>query len=842
MKKSFFLFCFTALPILLQAQDQTDLSYYLPQDITYDPAVPKPEDVIGHKVGEWHVTHDKLVEYMEALAASSDRIRIENRGVTYEDRPLLLLTISSPENLRRLEEIRRQHLAATEKGAAAADTAHMPIVIYQGFSVHGNEPSGSNAALAYGYYLAAAQGKTIDDYLENVVILLDPSFNPDGLQRFAYWANTNKSQNLNPDENEREYHEVWPGGRTNHYWFDVNRDWLPVQLPESKARIRTFHKWLPNILTDHHEMGTDATFFFQPGEPTRVNPLTPARNQELTAEMGAFHARALNRIGSLYFTQEDYDDYYYGKGSTLPDVLGSIGILFEQASSRGHIQESDNGIITFPFTIRNQVTTALSTLEAAYSMREKILNYQQEFYRNQWKEAADSRVKGYVFGDEKDAARSWHLAEILHRQNIEVHSLEKAISIDGTTYKPGAAYMVPTDQKNFRLLKSMFEKRTSFTDSLFYDISAWTFPLAFNLDYAETRSLDGEGNPLDSLALPEGNVNRLSHYAYLFEWNEYYSPKALNQILNKGIRAKVAQKPFSLEGRSYDYGTILIPVARQALDPEELYEFLRKVASGSHLHIFAADTGLTEGIDLGSRNFEALESQQVGLIVGKGIRSYDAGEIWHLFDTRYDTKITKLDLSYLNSVDLHRYTDIILPGFYGKEEPDQKLAEKLKAWVRDGGTLIGYRNAANWFSKNELMHLTFRTDTLVAKNISYGQKETFEGAQETGGAIFEASTDRSHPINYGYQYDRLPLFRNCNIYLEADKNSYNNPIRYTSDPLLSGYISEENLQLLRNSVPFQVQKLGKGRVIIFIDDTNFRAFWYGTNKLLMNAIYFGHLM
>jgi hypothetical protein len=826
----------------LNAQEVPDLSYYLPQDISYDQAIPTPASVIGHEVGQWHVTHDKLIFYMQALAASSDRIKIENRGTTFEGRPLVLLTISSPDNLSNLEAIRKEHLAATEQVTGVPNTAERPVVIYQGFSVHGNEPSGSNAALAYAYYLAAAQGPQISSYLEHVVILLDPSFNPDGLQRFAYWANTNKSRNLNPDTNEREYHEVWPGGRTNHYWFDVNRDWLPVQLPESQARIETFHNWLPNILTDHHEMGTNSTFFFQPGEPFRVHPLTPAMNQELTAEIGTYHAKALNRIGSLYFTGEDYDDYYYGKGSTFPDVVGGIGILFEQASSRGHIQESDNGILTFPFTIRNQVTTALSTLEAAAGMREKLLNYQQEFFATQRREASGSKIKGYLFGDSKDPARTRQLAEILHRQHIAIRSLDKETDIGGKSFRPEAAYVVPMDQKNHRLLKAMFEKRTSFTDSLFYDISGWTFPLAFNMDVAELSNLGLAGQTLGELPVIEGGTDRKSEYAYLFDWNGYYSPKALNMILEKGIRAKVAKSPFSIGGHDYDYGAIMIPVANQSLDSEALYNYLSQVARNCSLQINAVDTGITTGIDLGSREFEALKKQKVAMLVGEGIRSYSAGEIWHLFDTRYDTKITKIDTKYLNSTDLQKYTDIIIPGFYGKAALDEKAMEKLREWVKEGGSLIAYSNVATWLNKNELMKISFRKDTLVAKNISYRQKSLFEGAQETSGAIFETRIDRSHPINYGYKNSMLPLFRNTNVYIEADKDSYNNPIQYTEDPLMSGYISEENLTLLKNSVPFKVQDLGKGKVILFTDDTNFRAFWYGTNKLLMNAIYFGPLM
>ncbi|MFI8606407.1 M14 family metallopeptidase [Cellulophaga baltica] len=839
MKKLIFLSLFL-VSLTLTSQEKATLDYYLPSNTNYNKNIPTPESIIGHEVGEWHITHDKLVYYMQALAASSDRISIENRGKTFEGRPLLLLTITAPKNHGKIEQIQKDHLSITKETGATQDVSNLPVVVYQGFSIHGNEPSGSNAALAYAYYLAAAEGDAIEKLLENTVILLDPSFNPDGLQRFAYWANTNKSSNLNPDNNDREYHEVWPGGRTNHYWFDMNRDWLPVQLPESRARIATFHKWMPNILTDHHEMGTNATFFFQPGEPDRVHPLTPKINQELTTEIATYHSKALDNIGSLYFSEENYDDYYYGKGSTFPDVNGGIGILFEQASSRGHIQESENGILTFPFTIKNQFITALSTIEAAKNMRVKLLQYQQQFYKDALTENSKNKTKTIVFGDAKDAAKSWHLAEILQRQKIKLHHLKSDAKINGKAFHKENSYVVPMNQRNSRLIKAMFEKRTTFTDSLFYDISAWTFPLAFNLDYTEVNSTANLGEEITALPTLSGSVGNLSNYAYVFEWNEYYTPKALNKILNKGIRAKVGEKPFSVEGNTYDYGSILIPVQNQKLNPEELHTFLKEVAQESYIDIISVGTGHTLGIDLGSGSFQALEKQEVAIIVGNGITSYDAGEIWHLFDQRYNINLTKLDTDYFSRTDLSRYTAIIIPNSY--RGIDKAASEKLKMWVKNGGTLIGYRNTTKWLVKNEFINLKFKNDTLVAKDITYEQKQSFFGAQVTGGAIFEAKLDRSHPINFGYKNDVLPLFRNTNIYIEPNKSSYNNPIQYTSNPLLSGYISEEKLKLLSNSVPFQAQSLGRGKVIVFTDNTNFRAFWYGTNKLLMNAIFFSDML
>ncbi len=824
------------ISITIQAQNPVDLSYYLPDHSNYDQSIPTPESIIGHQVGKWHITHDKLVQYMKALAASSDRITIEDRGKTFEDRPLLLLTITSPENHQDIDNIRNNHVALTENGASSLNTSGMPIVVYQGFSIHGNEPSGSNASLLAAYHLAASQSQDVKDLLDNTVILFDPSFNPDGLQRFAYWANVNKSKNLNADPNDREYDEVWPGGRTNHYWFDMNRDWLPVQLPESRARIKSFHKWMPNILTDHHEMGTNASFFFQPGIPSRTHPLTPKMNQQLTKEIGNYHAKAMDKIGSLYYTEESFDDFYYGKGSTFPDINGGIGILFEQASSRGHIQESANGVLTFPFTIRNQLTAALSTLEAAKSLRVKILDYQRSFFNDARSEASRQGNKAVVFGSEKDAARTYHLAEILKRHKIKFHEVNEDFTSNGKRFKKGYSYIVPKNQKNTRLLDAMFDVRTTFTDSLFYDVSAWTFSHAFNVDYSDIASTANAGDVVTELKHKTGGADK-SNYAYLMEWHEYYTPSTLYHILKKGIRAKVAMKQFSLNGKQYDYGTIMVPAQNQKLNSDQLHSFLNDLAKETHVQFDAVGTGLTpQGIDLGSSNFRALVFPKIALLVGEGISSYDAGEIWHLFDQRFNITVTKLNADNVGRADLSKYTTIIVPNSWSGLGDSQ--TKKVEEWVRTGGTLIAYRGAVNWLKNKKLLDFETKKSEVKAKDVTFEQKGDFNGAQVIGGAIFEAEIDRSHPINFGYTNDKIALFRNNTIFIKPDKDSYDNPIKYTKNPLLSGYISKPKLDSLAGTVPFKVGRKGRGRVIAFTDNTNFRAFWYGTNKLLMNAIFF----
>ncbi len=827
---------FIGLYLNIYSQNSTvDLNYYFSnQENIFNESIPTPESVIGHQVGKWHVTHDKLIQYMQVLAKSSDRITIENRGYTYEDRPLILLTITSKENHQNIDKIKKEHKEISD-GNKMDDYKDLPVIIYQGFSIHGNEASGSNASLLLAYYLAASKSDFVNDLLENSVVLLDPSFNPDGLQRFAYWANTNRNMNLNPDPNDREYNEVWPGGRTNHYWFDMNRDWLPVQLPESRARIKSYNEWLPNILTDHHEMGTNATFFFQPGIPSRTHPLTPMLNQELTKRIADFHVKEFNAIGSLYYSEESFDDFYYGKGSTFPDINGGVGILFEQASSRGHIQESANGILTFPFTIKNQFTAAISTLKAGLNLREDLIEYQFNFYKDSREESSKLKNKGIIFGDSKDRGKTMYLAEILDRHEIEFYHINKDLKHKGKLYKKNNAFIIPRNQKKSKLINAMFESRTKFKDSLFYDVSAWTFPLAFNLDYDMNIDMNNAGEVGDYKILNQkiGGVTKKTNYAYLMEWHEYNTPNVLDDILSNNMIAKVALKKFKIEGKTFDYGTILIPVFNKEI--ENTYKFLDKIAKDNDITIHGVDTGMSEGIDLGSNNFRRINKKKIALLVGDGISAYDAGEIWHLFDTRYNINVTKLDVRNLSSADISKYTTIIMPNSKGL---NIKNSSKIKKWIEDGGTLVAYKNSIKWIERNELVKYNFKETDRTAENINFEEKRNYFGAQAIGGAIFNAKIDRTHPINFGFKNSSISLFRNSTIFIEADKDSYNNPIIYSDSPLLSGYVSKENLDNLKSTVPLKIDKVNKGRIISITDNTNFRAFWYGTNKLLVNAIYF----
>lgn len=848
--RKFLLLALLALTGITQAQD---LSYYLPSGISYDPAIPKPKDIIYHEVGEWHITHDRLTNYMKALAAAAPhRIKLETMGFTYEGRPQLLLIFTSKKNLANLEEIRQQHVQLTDPAKSTAlNVDQMPIVLYIGHSIHGNEPSGANAALLTAYYLAAAQGPEIEDLLEHEVILFDPSFNPDGLQRFSTWVNQHKSKNLVTDPNSREFNEVWPGGRFNHYWFDLNRDWLPAVHVESQNRLNWFHKWKPNLLTDHHEQGSNATFFFQPGVASRVNPITPLKNQELTAKLARYHAKFLDKIGSLYFTKENYDDFYYGKGSTYPDVNGAVGILFEQASSRGHAQQTSNGILRFPFTIRNQFTTALSTMEGARELRKDFLNWQRDFYKTALTEAATAPVKGFVFGGEKDKTKAAVFAEMLLRHQIEVYNLYSDLNTDGMNFTKGNAYVVPANQPQFRLIHGIFDKTLQYKDSLFYDITAWTMPLAFGLDYAELNAAKFApallGERVTAAKQPQGAVvGGQSNYAYLLEWNELLAPKALYELQDAGVIVRVATVPFEIEveggARKFSYGTLTIPVTLQKQNPEQLFNLITATAQRNGLTAYAVKTGnVISGSDLGSNKMMPVSKPVIAMLTGAGVNATDAGEIWHLLDQRMNIPSTHLEQGTFNRIDPARYNTIILPGGNYAE----LNAAKLKTWVMGGGTLILTEESIPWAVQNGISTISFKkTKSPVDSNsrLVYTDREQIEGAQQVSGAIFGAEADLTHPLAYGYTRSTVSLFKANRVFMEKTRNPFATPFFYGPAPLQSGWVSKENGDAIRNSAAVIVQSVGGGRVIHIADNPNFRAFWLGGTKLFMNAIFFGRLI
>jgi hypothetical protein len=852
-------FLFKALFIVAIAFYSTNVSagrpltWFLP-DIAYDPSIPTPESFLGYQVGDWHINHALLVQYAELIAAKSGRAIVYEYARSHEHRPLIHLIITSERNQARLEEIRIRHLALTDPdGSSGIDISDMPVVVRLGYGVHGNEPSSHNAVPMVAYYLAAGQDDYVKELLENMVVIIDPSLNPDGQDRFASWVNRHKGRTPNPNPDNREFRDVWPGSRTNHYWFDLNRDWLPVQHPESYGRILDYHRWKPNVNTDHHEFGANSTFFFQPGIPSRINPRTPRRTDELTLEIGKFHARAFDRIGQLYYMQDDFDDFYYGKGSSYPDVNGSIGILFEQAGLNGHIRETEHGVIDFAETVRNQVVVSLSTMEASLHLRLDLLEHLRWFYISAIEEAGRESVQAYVFGDPHDQSRNMHLLDILRAHQIRVFNLSAAVRSANQDFSPGKAWLVPLKQPQYRLVQSIFETAMEFEDSLFYDVSTWTKPLAFNIPYGtitQVRQLQSvKGEEVTAIEFPVGRVaGEQSHYAYLFHWDDYYAPRALYFLQSNGLRTRVATEPLSIESDGevveFGYGSIMVPVHNQSVDADGVYRLLQEASGLAGITVYPVRQGLArQGIHLGSSRFAALEKPEVLMLIGQGVNSREAGEAWHLLDTRYHMPVTMVEVERLAATDLSRYNTLVMvSGSYG--EITEPARQAISRWVRSGGTIIAFGTANNWLQQNDLATIEFVSLPEIEEPefLPYNIRGQHYGARRIPGSIFGARIDITHPLGYGYKREFLPIYVSGNVAAKPHESPFTNPLMFETSALLSGYVFMPYVEVVNGSAGILTHSRGRGNVISIMDNPNFRGFWFGTNRLFMNAIFFGPII
>ena len=835
--------------LIIFSQAQENLSYFLPGDVTYNSDIPTPEEFFGQKMGEWHLTHDQVLFYIQTIAKSTNRAILYEYARSWENRPLVHLVFTSEKNQEKLDELKQLHYDFSEPGSDIP-IEKVPLVVNLGYGVHGNESSATNSSVLTAYYLAAAQGNKIDELLDKTIVIVDPCLNPDGFTRHSTWSNMHQSYAANGDGNSRQFDEVWPGGRTNHYWFDINRDYLLLVHPESKGRVEKFHEWKPNIVTDHHEMGANSTFFFQPGVPSRNNPLTPERNYELTHEIAQYHAKFLDEIGSTYFSEEQYDDYYYGKGSSYPDVNASIGILFEQGGFRGRVRQTENGLKKLAFGIKNQFTVSLSTLEAAMNMHDKLLLMQKEFYASTDEVADKSATKAYIFGSENDKVKTQMFVEFLNRHQIEVYENTADLAVNAATFKAGSSFIVPVKQKQVRLIESIFEDIHSFTDTTFYDVSTWSFPHAYDITCVGLTSLKSvtKGEKPVEAKYPVGKIiGGKSDIGYVFRWDEYTTPKALYKLQAAGLITKVATDKFtfSLAGveEEFSYGSIFIPSAGQLQTPDAIFNLIEQVAKTTGIDFYGLSTGLSPvGIDMGSGSFANLSLPKILLFVGGSASNSDAGEIWHLFDQRYQIPVTLTESDRLGRLNLNQYNTIILTGAFN-EWKDSEI-EKLKTWVKNGGKLIAYKNATTWAAKNNFGNITYKKPVTPdsTRYLTYAERSKERSLNYISGAIFETEIDITHPLCYGYTDKNLAIFKSNITVANSLEKKYTEPVKFSKSPYLSGWVSEDNINRLKNAPVVAVQNIGSGKLISYTDNMTFRGTWLGTNKLFSNSVFFGDVI
>ncbi len=839
------------LPMLLVAWHALaePMDFYLPQGVDYDPAVPTPEQVLGHPLGAQPTRHDRFVDYIRLVADASPRMRRTTIGHSHEGRPIEFIVVSSPANLARIDDIRARHVALGDPESAVGPGPDMPVVTWLNFGVHGAEASGMEAALPLVYHLAAARGPAIERTLGESVILITAVFNPDGHSRRIDHVLTYLSQ-VPVTDPAHAAHNLWIAARTNHYWFDLNRQWLFQTQPESQAWMRAWHAWKPNVTVDYHEMGSNSTYYFHPGVPARRNPLVPPRTRELLERMAAFHRSVLDSEARLYYSEEGFDNYYIGKGSTYPQVNGSVGILFEAAAARGGAIETPNGVRTLGDNIRTHFRTALSSIEGARSLRADLLAFERQFFRDALADAAKDKRAAFVFTS-PDRARRLHFLELLERNDIAAYELARDVRVGDRLYRAGESYIVPLRQKQYVLLRGIFDRPREFAEAIFYDVSGWTVPLAFDLDYAAmgraySRSLLGARAHAEWTPAP---VPDRASYGYVFSWDDYYAPRALYRLLAAGVKARVARTPFravTTKGPvDFARGAIFVPLAARAGDPERAHRIVRDIAQedGIVVHALASGHTATAGADFGGgESFATLVQPRVLLVFDGGLARYDAGEVWHLLDVRMHMPVTLVEKARLGTIDWSRYTHIVLPG--GRADLPKKLRVRLKQWIEEkGGTLIAMRQAADWAQKAVLAEKKEKSPDPEqggkGERYDYAEYPRREAEDVIGGALFESDLDITHPLGYGFHDRRIASQRNTTIVLATPANPYATVARYdTRSPLVSGYASKRREQEIAGSPMLIAERRGKGSVVLFADDPNFRGVFYGTNRLFMNAIFF----
>ena len=830
--------------ILGRSLSAQNLSFYFPDEIKQlNSEIPTPGEFLGFEIGQQYITYDQTVAYLRLLAQKSDRIEIVENGYSHERKPLIFLTISTKENLSDIEKIRQNHLdLCNPDKSGKISVEQMPVITWLGYSVHGNEASGINASVVVAYILAASNDAFIQNVLRNSIIILQPALNPDGSQRYATWVNSNKAQSENSDENSREFREPAPSSRSNHYWFDLNRDWLFVQNPESYYRMEQFYKWMPTFVNDYHEHGNTSGTFFSPGIKNSTNPLIPDENWIITKKISDYHARYLSSIGTMYFSKEDYDDFYTGKGAALPDLTGGIGVLYEQPNPRGFVREKDGVKIRFTDMVRNQVYCSMSALKASLEMKNELLTYQKNFFIDKRRESEKDPVKGYVFGSKSDISLSKEFVRILKTHDIDVYKLNKTIVVGQKTFDKEFSFVVPCNQNKYPVIKTIFEKTLIYKDTSFYDITTWTIPLGLNIDYSDLKEISGlTGDKTNIITYAEKAIVPVTNYAYLFEISDYYSYKFLYYLQNKGIMLKAGDSPFTFiqNGNEHQFkaGAIMISVKEQAYSPEETNKILNDYSAGPKISIFPAFNGTGENFDLGSGHFKKITKPKIAVLTGKGATYSTIGEIWHLLDIRFDIPVSLIDIDIIADINLNKYNTIILTNSF---KLTKETSDKLSAWAVNN-TLIAIGNAYRTINDLGVSDINTIKEKNQKDSTTYGKYSDYldkNNGASINGVILNSRTDLSNPLSYGLSNGEVPLFKEGEIFISKPANKYVTPVFYSDNPLLSGYLSKKYPDMIKGTPAVLAGK----SLIYFVDDPYFRACWLGSSRLFMNSLFFRELV
>ncbi|MGB5821156.1 MAG: M14 family zinc carboxypeptidase [Saonia sp.] len=790
-----------------------------------------PSEFLGYELGTRFTRHHEVVDYYEYLSeAAADKVQLVTYGKTNEQRPLLLAYVSSATNMQNLESIRNAHLKNT-KGEGGASKA----IVWLSYNVHGNESVSTEASMQTIYELLTSR----INYLDNTVVIMDPCINPDGRDRYVNWYNQYKNTPFNVDPNSMEHHEGWWSGRSNHYMFDLNRDWAWLTQVESQQRLKKYNQWLPHVHVDFHEQGVNNPYYFAPAAEPFHEVVTDFQ-RDFQATVGKNHAKYFDANGWFYFTKEVYDLFYPSYGDTYPTYNGAIGMTYEQGGSGRAglgITTRIGDTLTLKDRIAHHYTTGLSTIEVATKNATKLNKEFKKFYQNK-----NYKYKSYVLNGEADKIAV--LTALLDQHEIQ-YGTANVGTAKGFNYRTGKngslrtndkSLVVSTNQTKGTLVKVLFEPNAKLSDSLTYDITAWSLPYAYGLEaLASENTVPGNAYKKETYTPTALDKNT---YAFLSRWNSMKDARFLAELLQEGIRVRYTQKPFTLGDNNYKRGSLIITKGDNK-NHKDFLGTLAKVANKHTVLLAAADTGFVEeGKDFGSEYVQMVPKVKVAVLAGKPTSTLRFGEIWHFFEQQLNYPLTVIGSDYMNYIDLSTYDVLILPGGrYGNFLNEDKLKE-LKEWVSNGGKLIAMGNAIEAIDGETGFGITKKeADKDSANTTMYSHEEAQREQIKSAitGAIFKAQVDITHPLAYGYGDTYFTLKLGNDTYAHMDKGT----VVYIGDNTrpIAGFAGSEAQHNIKKTMVFGVERHGEGEVVYMIDNPLFRGFWENGKLFFANALF-----
>lgn len=824
---------------------------------TIGQSLPSPEQFLGYPLGAKFTPHHNIVKYFETLAAAKpDMMKLYQYGKTYEGRPLMVAYVSTPENISKLEAIRSNNLrlagVAKDKMAPSTD---MPAIVWLSYNVHGSEPSSSEAALKTIFALLDPSNTRTKNWLKNTVVIIDPCINPDGRDRYVNWFNSVSSTVPNPSPEAREHQEPWPGGRTNHYNFDLNRDWAWQTQIETQQRLKLYNEWLPQVHVDFHEQGFNQPYYFAPAAEPYHEVITPWQ-REFQVMIGKNHAKYFDANGWLYFTKERFDLFYPSYGDTYPTYSGAIGMTFEQGGIRGGLAiiNEDGDTLKLSDRLEHHYTTGLSTVEVASSNASKLVIEFRKFFSD----AATNGIgeyKTFIIKYDGRPDIQLNLKNFLDNNGIayEFAGAKRIVKVyDYTTGKEESRSLDVNDmlitslQPKSALVKVLFEPRSRITDTATYDITAWSIPYAWGLEaYGSKEKIGGVGSKQNTGTLTAPSTS-VAPIGYAISWNSFTGAKLLSNLLQQDIKVRYAEQSFAVNGKTFDKGTLIILKTSNGKLGDGLFEKIMKSSSdlGMQGAVTPVYTGFVDkGYDFGSPNVHTIKKSKIALLTGEGVSANAAGEIWHYFEQQLKYPVSLINAGTATSLDWHDYDIVIMPEGNYRFLNDKSAQDMVRQWVTQGGKIIAMESAVSQLAQLE-WGIKLKKDEESKDNNPlkpYERLKQFENRERDylpstiPGAVYKIDLDNSHPLGFGFPNYYFTLKMDDKIY-EFLKDGWNVGV-IKKENYVSGFAGSKTKLKLKDGLLLGVLPMGKGNIIYMADDPIFRSFWESGKLLLANAIF-----